>query len=159
MAAHLSRPVLSGGAVLALVLCVSCRTSPPLPPADFSSPGWRLQQGQAVWKPSKDRPELAGDLLLATNACGSYFVQFSKTPFTLATAQAANGAWQIEFGGGQHTWSGRGGPPSRFAWFQLPGALGGAEPARPWKFTRRPDNSWRLENRRTGEVLEGVFFP
>jgi len=142
-----------------MVLCVSCRTSPPLPPADFSSPGWRLQQGQAVWKPSKDRPELAGDLLLATNARGSYLVQFSKTPFTLATAQVAEGAWQIEFGGGQHRWGGRGAGPSRFAWFQLPGAIGGAEPARPWKFTRRPDNSWRLENRRTGEVLEGVFFP
>ncbi len=64
--------LLSSG-ILALVgclLCVSCRTATPLPPADFSAPGWRLRQGQAVWKPSKDRPELAGDLLLAANANG-----------------------------------------------------------------------------------------
>ena len=55
-----------------------------MPPADFSLPGWQAHQGQAVWKPSKKRPELAGDLLLATNANGNYVIQFSKIPFTLA---------------------------------------------------------------------------
>jgi hypothetical protein len=145
--------------VPALTLCVSCRTALPLPPADFSSPGWRVQQGQAVWKPSKNRPELAGDLLLATNTGGNFVIQFSKTPFTLATAQVAEGAWRIEFGGGRYSWRGHGAPPSRFVWFQLPFALATTEPARPWKFMRRADDSWRLENPRTGEFLEGVFFP
>ena len=156
-----SRFSFSGGALLALgfMLCVSCRTAHPLPPADFSSPGWRLRQGQAVWKPSKNRPELAGDLLLATNADGNYVIQFSKNPFTLAAAQAADGAWQIQFGTGRRSWRGQGAPPERFAWFQLPRALAAMEPGRPWKFTRRADDSWRLENTRTGEILEGVFFP
>ncbi len=142
-----------------LALCVSCRTGPPLPPADFSSPGWKVQQGQAVWKPSKKRPELAGDLLLATNANGNDVVQFSKTPFSLASAQVADGAWQIEFGGGRYLWRGRGAPPARFIWFQLPRALNGVEPPRPWKFTLQAGGSWRLENTRTGEFLEGTLFP
>ena len=144
---------------LGIMLCGSCRTAPPLPPADFSSPGWRLQQGQAVWKPSKNRPELAGDLLLATNADGNCVIQFSKNPFTLATAQVAGGAWQIEFGAGGYLSRGQGAPPARFTWFQLPRALAARGPGRPWRFTRRADGSWRLENTRTGESLEGVFFP
>jgi hypothetical protein len=140
-------------------MCASCRTGPPLPPVDFSSLHWQLRQGQAVWKPTKNRPELGGDLLLATNADGSYFVQFSKTPFTLATAQVAKGGWQIEFGDGHHTWRGRGAPPNRFVWFQLPDALAGKQPGHHWKFTRQKDDSWRFENARTGETLEGMFFP
>src|SRR6476620_10614627 len=93
--------------LLALVLCVSCRSLPPLPPADLSAPGWRMQQGQALWKPTKSRPELAGELLLATNANGDFFVQLSKTPFTLATAQRIGDQWQIEFGSDDYRRSGR----------------------------------------------------
>jgi len=142
-------------ALLALALAtLSCRT-PPLPPVDVSLPGWQVRQGQAVWRPTKNRPELAGDLLLATNASGDFVAQFSKTPFTLATAQVSGDAWNIDFGGGQHTWGGRGRPPRRFVWFQLPRALAGAELPPPWKFTAQPDHSWRLENARTGEFLEG----
>jgi hypothetical protein len=144
---------------LGLALCVSCRSGSPMPPADFSAPGWQVRQGQAVWKPSKKRPELAGDLLLATNANGNYMIQFTKTPFTLATARVSDGGWQIEFGAGRFSWRGRGIPPRRFVWFQLPCALADSAPDRPWKFTRKADDSWRLENPRTGESLEGVFFP
>jgi len=144
---------------LAAFLFASCRSIPPLPPADLSSRGWRVQQGQAVWQPTRKRPELAGEILLATNTGGDFFVQFSKTPFTLATAQVMNGQWQIEFGSGEYTWRGRGEPPSRFGWFQLPRALAGRRPGRDWQFERLPTNLWRLENRRTGESLEGSFFP
>jgi hypothetical protein len=150
---HIIAPALLA---LGLSLCLSCRTAQ-LPPADFSSPGWQMRQGQAVWRPTKGRPELAGDLLLAVNTNGDYFVQFSKTPFTLATAQMAAGAWRIEFGDGKHSWSGRGPPPRRFAWFQLPRALADGIVAPPWKLTREPDQSWRLENPRTGETLEGYL--
>jgi hypothetical protein len=145
--------------VLSLVLAVSCRTANPLPPADLSSPGWQLRQGQAVWKPPQNRPELTGELLLATNANGNCLVQFSKTPFTLATAQIAAGGWQIEFGDGRHSWRGRGEPPRRFVWFQLPRLLAGDAAVKPWRFTRPTDGSWRLDNLRTGEFLEGEFFP
>lgn len=146
-------------ALLLAILVAGCRTTPPLPPADFSAPGWRVQQGQAVWKPSSNRPELAGDLLLATNANGNFFIQFSKMPFPLATAQISGGCWQIEFGADKFSWHGRGTPPGRFAWFQLPPALLDANLNGNWKFNRVETDSWRLENPRTGETLEGEFFP
>jgi hypothetical protein len=154
------RPAFTGFALFALGLlfCVSCRTATALPPADFSAPGWRLRQGQAVWKPSKGRPELAGDLLLAVNTNGSLVIQFTKTPFALASAQVADGRWQMEFGAGQHCWGGHGAPPPRLVWFQLSRVLAGTPADAPWKFTGRPDNSWRLENAGTGEFLEGQFF-
>lgn len=144
---------------LALTLCVSCRIGPPLPPADFSTPGWQVHQGQAVWKPTKKRPELAGDLLLATNANGDYMVQFTKSPLILATAQVSDESWQIDFGAGLHVFRGRGHPPKRFSWFQLPRALAGRGVQRPWKLTQHSDGSWRLENSRTGESLEGFISP
>jgi hypothetical protein len=157
---HATRMKLRGAALtfLLAVLAAGCRTAPPLPPADFSAPGWRVQQGQAVWKASSSRPELAGDLLLATNANGNVFVQFSKVPFPLATAQISGGQWQIEFGADKYSWHGRGAPPDRFAWFQLPCALLGENPKGNWHFENVLTNSWRLENPRTGETLEGEFF-
>jgi len=144
--------------MLGLLFCVSCRTTNSLPPADFSSPGWRLRQGQAVWKPTRSRTELAGDLLLAVNANGDCVIQFTKTPFALASAQVADGRWRIDFGAGQRSWGGQGAPPPRFVWFQLPRVLAGTPADSPWKFTSWADNSWRLENAGTGEILEGQFF-
>ena len=154
----MSRPIFILS-VLLLVYCAGCGTSNPLPSADFSAPGWRVQQGQAVWKPSAARPELAGDLLLATNVNGNFFLQFSKMPFPLATAQVSGGQWQIEFGADRFSWQGRGTPPGRFGWFQLPRALLDGKITGDWNFTRVETNSWRLENPRTGESLEGGFFP
>ncbi|HTA31071.1 MAG TPA: hypothetical protein VK731_11335 [Candidatus Cybelea sp.] len=140
-----------------LLACVTCGTTHPLPPADFASPGWHLRQGQAVWKPPQNRPELAGDLLLAVNTNGNYVIQFSKTPFSIASAQVADGRWQIELG--QHSWRGQGTPPRRFIWFQLAPVLAGAPAVAPWRFATRADHSWRLDNAGTGEFLEGEFFP
>jgi hypothetical protein len=150
------------GEILALLIAAficGCSTAPPLPPADFSAPGWSVRQGQAIWKPSSNRPELAGDLLLATNVNGNFFIQFSKIPFPLATAQISDGQWQIEFGASEFSWHGSGTPPNRFAWFQLPCALLGGNLDGKWQFTNVTTNSWRLENLRTGESLEGEFFP
>jgi hypothetical protein len=144
--------------LLVAPLLASCRTAPPPPAADFSAPGWRVQLGQAIWKPAANRSELAGDLLLATNTNGDYFVQLTKDPFPLATAESVDGRWQIEFGADEHSWRGRGEPPARFVWFQLPRALLGEKIAGNWHFEIVTTNSWRLENKRTGETLEGGFF-
>ena len=141
-----------------LMFCVSCRTANPPPAADLSAPGWHLLQGQVVWKPTADRAELAGDLLLATNDDGNFFVQFTKSPFPLVTAEDMNGQWQIEFGADEHSWSGRGAPPARFSWFQLPHTLLGDKATGNWSFENVTTNSWRLENPQTGEILEGAFF-
>jgi hypothetical protein len=143
---------------LSLMLCAGCHTARPLPPVDFSAPGWRVQQGQAVWKPSSSRPEIAGDLLLATNGNGNFFLQFSKTPFPLATAQVAGDQWKIEFGADKYSWHGQGAPPDRFGWLQLPRVLLGKDANGDWQFTGGGTNSWRLQNSRTGESLEGEFF-
>ena len=153
------RPAIVLLSAFLLTLCTGCRTAQPLPPADFSAPGWHVQQGQAVWKPSSSRPEIAGDLLLATNVDGNFFIQFSKIPFPLATAQVSADQWRIQFGADQYAWHGHGTPPNRFGWFQLPRALLDANPGGNWKFTRVETNSWRLQNSQTGETLEGVFFP
>jgi hypothetical protein len=75
------------------------------------------------------------------------------------TAQISGDQWQIEFGADKYSWHGHGAPPQRFGWFQLPRALAGESPARNWHFETVTTNSWRLENPRTGEILEGEFFP
>lgn len=144
--------------VLLAVVFTGCRTSVPMPPADFSGGGWQVRQGQALWKPSVNRPELAGELLFATRTNGDCFVQFDKVPFPLATAQIKDAEWHIRFGTGKYAWHGRGEPPGRFVWFQLPRALASQPLAKHWKCERDGD-SWRLENRRTGESLEGSLTP
>jgi hypothetical protein len=145
--------------ILLLALCAGCGTALRLPPVDLSQPGWRTLQGQAVWQPPGHRQEMAGDLLLATNVNGDFFIQFSKTPFTISTAEASGGKWRIQFGEHEYHRSGRGAPPAMFAWFELPRALGGAPPHARWKWEAQPGGKWRLENRRSGETLEGRFFP
>jgi hypothetical protein len=145
--------------MMVVALCAGCGSSVRLPPVNLSQPGWRAQQGQAVWKPPGPRPEIAGDLLLATNTNGDFFIQFSKTPFVVATAEALGGKWQIQFGVHQYHRSGRGAPTERFAWFELPRALAGLLAGTRWKFERQPNGQWRLQNARSGESLEGRFFP
>jgi hypothetical protein len=125
----------------------------------LSASGYRLQQGQALWKPTKSRPELAGELLLATKTNGDFFVHFTKTPFTLATARKVGDQWQIDLGSGDYHRRGHGPPPVRFVWFQLPKALAGAGVSGNWSFDRVTTNSWRLENHRTGEALQGGLLP
>ncbi|MBU6399435.1 MAG: hypothetical protein KGS61_03875 [Verrucomicrobia bacterium] len=148
------------GLVLAvgLLLTGSCRSTPPLPPVDLSAPGWQVRQGQAVWRPTKSRPEVAGDLWVATRPGGDLFVQFAKEPFVLATAQVAGERWRIEFGAGRYSRRGIGQPPARFAWFELGRVLAGEVPHNGWDFMRLTTNTWKLENRRTGESLEGYVW-
>jgi hypothetical protein len=145
--------------ILIVALCGGCTSAVRLPQVDLSQAGWHTQQGQAVWKPPGPRPEIAGDLLLATNQNGDFFVQFSKVPFTVATAEGIGRNWQIQFGAHDYHRHGHGAPPDRFVWFELPPAELGLNKGRHWKFSREPDGQWRLENARSGETLTGRFFP
>jgi hypothetical protein len=142
-----------------LLVTAGCRTAPPLPKVDLSAPGWSLKRGQAVWKPAAARPEIAGELLLATHRDGDCFVQFSKIPFSIVTAQVSAGRWRIEFGNQERTAAGRGPAPGRLGWFQLAPALAGHALPLPWVFESQVNGNWRLENGRTGEWLEGGFLP
>jgi hypothetical protein len=143
---------------LLLSLANGCRTAPPLAKADFSEPGWTLHQGQAVWRSKRDAVEIAGEILLATNLNGRSLVQFTKTPFPFVTAQTTTNIWQIEAPVENRRFSGRGSPPARVIWFQLPRAYAGLPVPERWSW-RSTSNNWRLENVSTGELLEGYFEP
>jgi hypothetical protein len=145
--------------VLTLEFCVGCKTLPPLPAANLSESGWKIQRGQAVWKPKRDTSEIAGELLVATNVTGNMFIQFTKTPFPIAIAQTTRDGWQIEFGAVNKRFSGRGKPWSRFIWFQLPEFLAGKKNSRQWTWQSLENNRWLLRNRITGESLEGFLAP
>jgi hypothetical protein len=146
-------------AAIVALLVVACETIPPIQPVDLSQPGWHVRQGQGVWKPSKEQPELAGDILVATADNGDFFVQFTKNPFTMAMARKQGSRWQIEVGEGQRRWSGAGSPPRGFAWCELPRAAAGTPVESGWVFRSVDAENWVLECRSTGERLEGYFQP
>ena len=169
-----------------LALVIGCRTVAPLPPVNLSEPGWTLRQGQAVWQSQRDAPEIAGELLLATNPDGRALLQFTKTPLPFVTAQLSGDAWQIEFTPQQRRFAGMGTAPPRLLWVHLAGALGQAPiehrqnantsaaadhahgaPIRqarlrlpePLHFEWADEHSWKLENRDTGEAISGFLNP
>ena len=142
---------------LLLVLCVpACRTLPPLPSVNLAEPGWTVREGQAIWRPKRAAPEIAGEILVATQHDGRALVQFTKTPFPFVSARTQTNAWQIEFPTQNKRYSGRGEPPARLLWFQLPRVISGAPTLKGWTWHSEAER-WRLENVSTGESLEGYF--
>lgn len=124
-----------------------------------AGPGWRVQEGQALWRPQRGYPELAGDLVAVTDQNGRCLLQFSKTPVTLVTAQVTRTNWLIQFPPQELFFTGRGKPPTRFAWLYLHSALSGESLPSDFQFQRKTDGGWRLENTRSGETLEGYLEP
>src|SRR5437660_1653021 len=90
-----------------------CQTLPPFSPLDLQEPGWRVREGQAVWKRQRRAPEVAGEIIVATRPNGQAFVQFSKNPFPLLIAQTAADAWEVQLPTENKRYSGRGQPPAR----------------------------------------------
>jgi hypothetical protein len=124
---------------------------------DLSAPGWRVREGQAVWRPAKSELELAGELLAAVHPSGQSFVQFAKPPFQLVTAHRSGTQWQITFGATGRTFAGRGTPPRRFLWLFLGSSLDSGTPPPGWLFQAEAGGRWRFENPATGETLEGYL--
>jgi hypothetical protein len=147
------------GGLLAALLGAGCRTPAPLPPVDLQRPGWTLRQGQAVWTPAGGKPGVAGELLAAHRGEEACFVQFSKPPFTLASAQAQAGAWAVSLPLLRRRQQGQGPPPARCVWFALIEATAGRKLSADWRFESRGAGGWLLENVRSGETLEGYFEP
>lgn len=137
------------------ILISGCQTGP-LPQVNLSEPTWKVFQGQAVWRAKRGLPEIAGEILVAQKSDGESFVQFTKTPFPIALAQNTTNAWRLEFPTEKKSYRFRGKPPDRVVWFQLTHALSGETLKQPWTWTGSPEN-WRLENKSTGETLEGYF--
>jgi hypothetical protein len=124
-----------------------------------TGPGWHVQEGQALWRPGREYPELGGDLVLASDEDGRCLIQFAKTPMTLVSVQTTRTNWLIQFPPQRMGFSGRGPGPIRFAWLYLHTALAGEPLPPPLRFERKPDGGWRLENTRSGETLEGFLAP
>jgi hypothetical protein len=142
-----------------LALLVGCQTAPPLPPADLQAPGWEIRQGQALWKPRRDEEGIAGEILIALQKDNRKLVQFSKTPFPLITAGVGPHSWELEIPTQGKHYSHRGTPPSRVVWFQLLRALAVEDLPNSWAWTSPDaDGRWRLENKTSGESLEGYFI-
>ncbi|HKI69430.1 MAG TPA: hypothetical protein VKA67_07575, partial [Verrucomicrobiae bacterium] len=102
--------------------------------------------------------EIAGDFLLAQRS-KQIFLQFTKTPFPFVTAQSDAGAWTIEFPLQKVRYGGHGQPPNQIGWFQLAHCLDGAPASGDWTWSSFPNNRWRLENKSTGEIIEGYLNP
>jgi hypothetical protein len=144
--------------LVGLIFLSACNTRP-LPPANFSAPDWKIQQGQAVWRAKKTAPEIAGELLLARNSDGRTVVQFTKTPFPFVIAQTTTNSWQLEVPAQNRKYSGAGKPPARVSWFHLLNALNGIPQSKPWIFRKLENGNWRLENKTSGEMIEGYLTP
>jgi hypothetical protein len=153
---------LSGALGLALLILMpmsfGCRTGGN-PAFTTSGPGWRLREGQALWCPKKQMPEIGGELLVASHEDGRCLTEFSKSPLTLAVAQSGPIGWSIKFPPAGMSFSGAGKPPQRFLWLYLNAALAGKSLPKQIHFQRNSGDRWRLENIRTGESMEGYLAP
>ena len=147
--------------ILFATVCIAgCTSIGDLPPVDLEQPGWQTWTGQAGWRRERDAPPLAGDLLAGLHASGDVFVSFSKAALPVFTAHTVDDRWQIEFVERGRSYSGRGSPPDRFAWFALPAILDGETAELPgWTIDRRADGELLMENERSGERLHLFVDP
>jgi hypothetical protein len=136
---------------------MGCATIPPMPPANFSEPGWTLRQGQAVWRVKADAPEIAGEILFATNPDGRTVLQFSKNPIPFVNVQTSNELWRVEFVPQHREFSGKGSPTPRLIWVHLARALQGKKTVRALRFTQGTAGEFTFENRSSGEMISGFL--
>jgi hypothetical protein len=142
--------------VLGAALLTGC-SGPRLAPVDLSAPGWRLQEVAAVWRPRREAPELAGELMLATHPSGERLVQFSKQALPLVTAQVGTNGWGLTSSLRPGRFGGRNQPTERVPWFQLTNLPPVEPPATSrWRLDFTAEGLWRLTDARTGETLEGM---
>lgn len=141
-----------------LMLFCGCATAPQNL-FTISGPGWHVEQGQALWTPKRGAPQFGGDLILATDANGRSLAQFDKTPLTIVMAQVTPQYWLLRFPQGGGFWEGHGTPPTRTVWPYLADALAGKSLPKTLRFEQQSNGNWRLENTKTGEILEGFISP
>ena len=133
-----------------------CATTVPENLVSVSGPRWHVEQGQALWTPRKGAPQFGGDLVVASND-GSSFVEFSKTPLTIVRAELTPKHWLLRFPQYGKAYEGRRPAPARTIWLYLADALAGKPLPRPLHFEQEANGNWRLENVKTGEILEGFL--
>jgi len=141
-----------------LTLLCGCQTSTQSL-FNAAGPGWRVQQGQALWRPESGLPEFGGDLVLARDDAGDCLIQFDKSGMSMLSAQTTTNRWLIKFPQKNWSFSGHGSAPLRFSWLYLPLALDGKPLPKELHFETKTDGGWRLENSKTGETVEGFLSP
>ena len=124
-----------------------------------SGPGWQFSQGQAIWKPAGNHPELAVEFVLAKDSNGRSNLELTKTYLPVLLAQSTTNQWLIQFPSQKMAFDGHGRPPQRFLWLYLSDALAGNTLPAKIAFTRQADGGWRLANRQTGEWVQGYLSP
>lgn len=142
-----------------LLVLTGCQAVSHLGPVHLEEPGWTVRQGQAVWQRPHAAPEIAGEILLATQQGGQSVVQFSKGGFPFLIAQKQAHYWEVELPAQNKRYSGRGLPPRRLLILHLPNALAGGPLPADFSWKTIAGGRWRLENYRQGESLEGYFDP
>src|SRR5579859_509732 len=138
-----------------LAWLTACKTTPMA--VNLDETGWKILQGQAIWRAKEDAPEIAGELVMATNADGRTFVEFTKDPLPLMVGQTATNSWQIEFVPQNRSLSGRGKPPARLGWLYVAGCTEGLPPPENWRLQQTHYNRWRMEHPDRGEVLDWLL--
>ena len=120
-----------------------------------------MREGQAAWRDGGTAPEMTGELLVATHLNGATYVQFSKYPLPILTAQTTSNQWQIQFHLQNRTYAGTGQPPRRIVWLYLAHRLTGRPTplSNAWTFQRIAGGAWRLANPSTGEFIAGFLTP
>ncbi len=141
------------------MLSAGCRTASERPLFTATGPGWHVQEGQALWRPGRQFPELGGELVVATHEDGRCLIQFAKTPLPLVLVETSRTNWFIEFPPRRMSFGDRQPAPIRLTWLYLPAALAGDSLPSELRFIRNPDAGWRLENTRSGETVEGFLGP
>ena len=89
-----------------------------------------MQQGQALWRPKQGYPEIAGDLVMATDDTGRCLILFDKTPMSMVSVQTTSTNWLVRFPQADMMFTGHGQKPARLAWT--------CPPRRRWPGNRCP---------------------
>ncbi len=157
----------SGFALLVLAGCAS-GPAPHRAAIDLTASGWIVREGQAVWKPTPKATDasgapaaqgIAGELTVAAHPSGQTWVQFSKTPLPIVTAETDGPWWRVTFAAEGRTFRGRGAPPDRILWLHLARAFQSGNPQGSWILTNTSPESWHFENRASHESLDGFLSP
>ena len=149
-------PAVPAAVLASLVFLAACLSPGSRPPVALDAPGWRVRQGQALWRTEAKKPEIAGDVILSTHPAGGSSIQFLKT-LPILSARVWPGGWEFNNTPENETHSGGGDPPKRVVWLQLLRALEGREVADRWTVARPSDRYIVLENPNSGERLELQF--
>lgn len=147
---------------MAALVC-GCGTLVPLQTMNRGEEGWKLQQGQGIWKGENAADELVIGFALATHPDGRAQLQVFKEILLLATVQIGSSHWVVDEPLRKRRVSGRVvdgealRPPTREAWLQLVLGLSGSTIDGAWKLERNGTERVLFQNSATGERME-LFF-